>query len=125
MAKRLKPLGWRVLVKPNEAEEGATVPSELAKLGFEVRQGMDAEEIKRSILSLELGTIVKIGDLAWMRQDMQGNRLPEFWEPWAKVGDKVIFNRYSGKLIRDPENGSYLMQMNDEDIQDIIEDDNG
>jgi len=121
----LKPVGWRILVAPNKAEEGATIPAELEKLGFEVRQGMDADEIRRSTLSLEVGVVVKIGELAWMRQDMQGNRKPEDWKPWAKVGDKIIFSRYSGKLVRNPEDGEYLLQMNDEDVQTIIEDDNG
>lgn len=122
MAKTLKPLGWRVLVEPNKGEEGVTVPEELNKLGFEIRQGMDADEIKRSVLSLEMGVIVKIGEFAWMRQDMQGSKEPAFWRPWAKVGDTVIFSRYAGKLVRDPENGEYLLQMNDEDIQSVIED---
>ena len=118
---RIKPLGWRVLVAPNKAEEGAVVPDELKKLGFEVKQGMDADEIRRSVLSLEVGVIVDIGPLAWMRQDMQGDRAQMMWRPWAKIGDKVTFNRYAGKLLRDPDAPEYYLLLNDEDILVIEE----
>ncbi len=118
---RIKPLGWRVLVEPNKGEEGVVIPGELQKLGFEVKQGMDADEVRRSILSLEVGVIVDIGPLAWMRQDMQGMRSPDHWLPWAKIGDRVIFSRYAGKLVRDPDVADYYMLMNDEDIIMVIE----
>lgn len=118
---RLKPVGWRVYVRPHGGEEGVVVPGELKKLGFEVRMGMDENETRRNVLSLEMGWIVAVGPIAWMRQDMQGTRKPEEWEPWAKVGDQVIFGKYAGKLVRDPDQATYYMLMNDEDIQSVVE----
>ena len=119
---KLKPLGWRLYVKPHEGEDGVTVPDELKKLNFEIRQGMDANEIRRNVLSLEMGKVVSLGPLCWMKFQYQKSFFPWKWQPWAKVGDTVIFGKYAGKLVRDPDSANYFMLMNDEDIQSIIED---
>ncbi len=121
---RLKPVGWRVYIRMDEAEEGVQISEELKKINFEIRRGIDENEIRRSIASEDIGTVVSIGPLAWMRQDLQGNRGPEQWEQWAQVGDRVVFGRHAGKLVREPTNGEWLMLVNDEDIQSVIEPDN-
>ena len=114
---RLKPLAHRVLVQPHFAEEGAQLPDELAKLGFQVKRGNDMDEERRSVLSLDQGTVVAIGENCWMHQDMQGKKPREEWTPWAKVGDRVVFGKYAGKIIQDPGDNEWYLLMNDEDIQ--------
>ena len=119
---RLNPTGWRLYVKPHEGEEGVTIPDELKNLGFEVKQGMDADEVRRNVLSLEMGRVVSVGPLCWMKPEMQGFEPDKTkWIPWAKVGDQVIFAKYAGKLVRDPDSPEYYFLMNDEDIQSVIE----
>jgi len=117
----IRPVGWRILVKPHEGEEGVTIPEELKNLGFEVKQGMDADEIRRSVLSLDMGTVVRLGPHAWMKQEYQGKLPPEEWKPWAEPGDRIIFGKYAGKLVRDPGEPEYYFLMNDEDVQAVLE----
>lgn len=117
---RLKPVGWKVYLRMDDAKTGLEVSKELATMGFEIRRGMDEHEIRRSIASEDIGTIVAIGPLAWRRQDLQGIREQSQWENWVEVGDRVVFGRHAGKLIREPTSGEWLMLVNDEDIQSII-----
>lgn len=118
---RLKPLAWLVYIRPAEAEGGAVIPQSLADMGFTVKMGNDANEERRSKLAQEIGEVLSIGPLAWMRQDLQGNRKPEEWQPWCKVGDRVVFSKYAGKLVPDPDTGEEYMMVNDEDIKTVIE----
>ncbi len=120
MQLNLKPIGWKVFIAMDDAEDATNVSEELSKLGFEIRRGMDENEIRRSIASEDVGTIVAIGPHAWMRSDLQGGLERGQWEQWAKVGDKVIFGRNAGKLVRETSTGEWLMMINDEDIQAVI-----
>lgn len=117
---RLKPLNWKIFVEPI-GEELQDLPETLAKIGLEIRRGTDEDEIRRTVSSDDIGTVVAIGPLAWQRQDLQGNRPEACWLPWCKVGDTVIFGRHAGKLKRDPDSGKWFMLINDEDIQAVIE----
>jgi len=105
----------------DDAEEATNVTEELAKLGFQIRRGMDEQEIRRSIASEDVGTVVALGPHCWMRADLQGGRERGQWEQWVKVGDRVIFGRNSGKLVRENSTGEWLMMINDEDVQAIID----
>lgn len=96
----LEPLGHRVLVKVTLEKQ---TQSGLVLVRDE-RFAKAAEEV---------GIIIAIGPNAWKAFD--GG------EPWAKVGDKVVFSKYGGKIVEDPttppdEDGSYFMVLNDEDI---------
>ena len=119
---RLKPLNWRVLVEPLP-EDGADVSETLASIGFQIKRGMSEDDIRRAVASDDIGIVAAIGPLAWQRQDLQGKLPQDKWEPWCKVGDKVIFGRHAGKLKQDPEDGKWYMVINDEDIQAVIEPD--
>lgn len=121
---KLRPLGWRVYLKLEDGEDGTEVPTKLKELEFQIRRGMDENAIKRNLSSDDVGVVVALGPLAYMRQDLQGNRSPEQWEPWCKVGDRVVFGRHSGKLVKDTDSGDWLYLCNDEDIQSVIESEN-
>ena len=76
----LKPLGDRVIIKADEAEETTASGLYLAH---------DAKEKPQS------GTVLAVGD---GKHDKDGNLVPV---P-VKVGDKVIYGKYGGKMcIRD------------------------
>lgn len=88
---------------------------------FEVEKETDSGIVlvldeAREFAAQEYGTIVDIGPDAW--KDYGDT-------PWAKVGDKIIYSRYGGKIVREPGetdiNKKYVI-LNDEDVLAILED---
>ena len=79
----LEVLGYRVLIKPEELVEETDS-------GIIIQMNERIEKAAR-----ETGTIISIGPSAWKEY---GNG-----EPWAEVGDRVLFSRYGGKMIIDSE----------------------
>lgn len=99
--REVKPTGWRVVVKPDPVEE---VTASGIVLQIDVQQQRAAGVV---------GTLVSIGPSAW--KDYKGLN----GEPWAFVGDRVIFNKYAGAFIDDGSKDG-LMLVNDEDIQALV-----
>jgi len=95
---RLKPCGYRVLVKADSVEEISSGGIVLAKAT------VDADKFATTT-----GTLVAIGDQAW-----SGFAAGEHW---AKVGDRVQYAKYANTRIQDPDNPKeeYLL-LNDNDI---------
>lgn len=100
--------GHRVLLdahfNKNEVQEGALK-------GFKLETD---ESFDRSKAATITGKVVAVGNTAWKAFD---GDLPD-WEPWAKVGDTVIFAKYGGKFITVKEQ-TYIL-VNDEDIQAVL-----
>jgi len=96
----LEVIGHRVLIEPQHFEEESD-------WGFKTNVG---DDWKRERAATVIGTIKGIGPNAWKAFD--GG------EPWAKVGDKVYYAKYSGKVVMDGED-SYILT-NDEDILCIV-----
>jgi len=98
---RFKPLGHRVLVKTDKIEE-------------KTRGGLYVPEnaLERKQAEHVYGTVEGIGATAWKAFD-DGN-------PWAEVGDRVVFAKYGGFLLRD-DNGNEFRILNDEDLVAKIE----
>lgn len=96
----LQPVGHRVLVK--------------IKLKEHTDSGIVlVHDPRYARAAMESGEIVSIGPNAWKAFD-DG-------QPWAVVGDKVVFSKYGGKIVEDPDNlqsdpNEYFMVLNDEDI---------
>ncbi len=104
MALKVKAVGHRVIVKPDPVETQS-------KGGLIL-----AVDEKREAAAAQRGTVFDIGNMAW-KNTLYGYGL-DGWEPWCKVGDRVFFARYAGKMFRD---GSEVYSvMNDEDIQCLI-----
>lgn len=112
---RLEPVGHRVIIKPCEIETGlgVTVSEDLKKLGFVVQAGLGEEE--RVKMATDRGIVTAVGPMAWKHPDYGYGTLD--WEPWAKVGDEVIFAKYAGKVVVDPDDGVEYFVINDEDVQ--------
>mgnify|MGYP001612444805 CR=1 FL=1 len=96
----IKPLGYCVLVRPDPLKE--TLKSGVIEIPQEV-------EAKQRI-EVTTGTLVAIGNLAW--KGMQGSDDT----PWASVGAHVIYAKYGGKVITDPETGEKLILLQDKDV---------
>ena len=95
----LIPILHRILVKPDPIEE--------------VSQGgiVLAVDPKKERLAVEKGTVVTLGDTAFSG-DFKTESPP-------KVGDRVYYAKYAGKLIKDTDDVEYVM-LNDEDVIAVI-----
>lgn len=93
-------LGHRVLIKPKDLEKKSA--------GGIIIEYADQEKAHR--MATQEGTVVQIGPSAWQVEALGG-------EPWCNPGDDVIFAKYAGKLVKDPEDGAEYFVVNDEDIQ--------
>ncbi|OHD28153.1 MAG: hypothetical protein A2Y38_15590 [Spirochaetes bacterium GWB1_59_5] len=93
------PCGHRVLILPEVVEEKTSGGIILAP----TTQQRDQQATMR-------GTVAAIGVNAWKAFD-DGT-------PWAKEGDRVMFRRYAGEIIKDGD-AEYRV-INDEDILAVI-----
>lgn len=94
-------VGHRLLIKPWE-------PEEISDGGIVIAT---QSTLKKEAAAVKEGKIVGIGPNAWKAFD-DG-------EPWAKVGDIVVFAKYAGKFLTI--SGEDYIVINDEDIQCILE----
>jgi len=104
---KVKAIGFRVHVKPDPVEE--------------VTQGgiILAKNKVREQAEISKGTVVDIGSLAW-KNALYGHGT-EGWEPWCKVGDRVFYSKYAGKMLIDSEDdNNVILVLNDEDIHCLI-----
>ena len=115
---KLNVCGSYVLLKLISIEEDAKIPEFLKEKGMEIKSGLDENAEFRAKSELTLGTIVALGPYCWMMPDF-GYGTPD-WKPWAKVGDKVMFSKYGGRIIKAPSGDEYYL-CNDDDIQLVIE----
>lgn len=114
MSKKWKPVGFRILVKPEEdrveKELGQKVEGGYQReSGIFIVENSDTEsEILRESVSQQYGIVVDIGPIAWYDY-ADGQK-------WCKIGDRVCFSKHAGKFIEDPITKKMLIAMNDSDI---------
>lgn len=99
----LKPLGPRVVIKPDEFDHADPIYKRAKEAGIVLQ--MD----KREQQAVVRGTVVSIGSMAFHAPVGDGT-------PWVKVGDRVYYAKYAGKEIIDPETSEELLLLNDEDL---------
>lgn len=105
----IEPCGHRVLVKPESVADVDPAIKRAKALGFDMSS---VENNKREQEAVVFGIVVSVGPTAWAHESLGG-------KPWAKVGDKVVFAKFSGKKIELP-NQPEMLVMNDEDIVAVI-----
>lgn len=100
----LEVLGYRVMIKPDAVQEKT-------KGGIIIQSDRKLDKHAK-----HSGVIVSIGSTAW--KDV-GNG-----QPWAEVGDHVLYGKYSGTRIIDPDTVDDLTQEGDEYVlvadQDVL-----
>ena len=96
----IHPKGHRVLILPDPVEE-------VTQSGIILSVG---ENRDRERLAQLKGTIVELGNTAWLDQP----------SPWANEGDHVIFGKYSG-LIYQGDDGKEYRIINDLDVVAIVD----
>lgn len=101
---KLKPAGFHIIVKPDYEE--------VTKSGIVL-----AVSDRSGVAYVDTGVVVAIGPTAWKAYDSG--------EPWAKLGDRVGYGRYAGKIIyhKDNPNDKYVL-LADGDVQVIYEESN-
>lgn len=102
----IKPVGHRVLVKPKAVEETTTS-------GIVVVSNIQEKRLEEA--GQVYGVLTGVGPQAWKAfgKDHTG-------EPWAEVGDTVLFSKFAGFSVEDPETEEMYKVLNDEDIVAII-----
>ena len=104
------PCGHRILVRPDKYEETDPVYKQ-AKLA-----GLKLIEDNREQAGVVTGTVLAIGPTAWKDFDVSG----VVNTPWAKVGDRIYYAKYSGKNIEIEKNDP-LIVLNDEDVVAVVQ----
>lgn len=83
-----KMVGWRILVRPKEAK------TMIGSIHL-APSSQEAEEYNN-----QEGRILAIGPMAWKGDGKdRSNNTPWHGGPWAEVGDRIIYGRYSGQKI--------------------------
>ena len=101
------PAGHRVLVKQTDYDEHDEVFKSAKAMGIEVVKDKQV----RYQASVDEGTIIAVGPTAWK----------DFGGDWAAIGDKIVFAKNAGKVVKDPEDeDTHYVILNDEDICAVI-----
>jgi co-chaperonin GroES (HSP10) len=104
----IKPILHRIVVKADDIDE----KDEHFKRAKEVGILVARNERDREQAAIDTGVVVSIGPTAFR----------DFGEdaPPIKEGDSVVYARYAGKVIVDPETDEKFVALNDEDVIAII-----
>lgn len=103
----VKPILHRILVKQDRLEDRDETFKRARAAGIIT----DFDERKREQAAIDTGMVVDFGPTAF-RDFGAENPL--------KVGDTVVYAKYGGKTVKDPETGAEYVLLNDEDVIAII-----
>jgi co-chaperonin GroES (HSP10) len=102
------PVLHRILIRQDKLEEADKSYARMKKLDLILPEN---EDRKRAQVGVDRGTVIAIGTTAF--KDF-GTSSP------IKVGDKVAYARFSGKIIPDPQTEEEFVALNDEDIIAVL-----
>ena len=101
----IKPVTFRIIVKPHDVVETDDVYSSAKKLGLSL------PDMKREQESMDKGTVVSFGPTVFIEYNTDNPLSP---------GDTIVYARHSGKEITDPETNEVFVAINDSDVVAII-----
>ena len=96
----INPVGWRVLIKPQEVKEVSQ-----GGIILSTDKGKEREQMANTT-----GIVIAMGAECYADEP----------SPWCKVGDKVIFAKYAGLLYKGRDGKEYRM-INDKDITGTLD----
>lgn len=99
-----KLVGHKILVRPDSIEE-------VSAGGIHIARPKRDEQMEKA--AVVTGKVLQVGTTAY--------NMEHFGEPWCKVGDKIIYTKYEGKTIVDPDTDEALLVINDEDVLFVLE----
>jgi co-chaperonin GroES (HSP10) len=96
------PTGNRILVKPDPVET-------------KTKSGLILQiDEKIAAAASVTGTLVSMGEVAW--KEFVDGVFKSVYEPYASIGDRIQFRRYTGVTVRDPDTEEEYILMNDSDV---------
>lgn len=98
------PTGNRLLVKPDPVE--TTTDSGIV---------MVIDEKIQQAASVS-GTVVSMGELAFKEFLPYAGVFKSIYEPYAQVGDRIQYKRYTGVSVKDPNTQEEFLLINDTDV---------
>lgn len=104
----IKPLLHRIIVKQQKLEEVDQTLKRARAAGIVIA---DHADTTRAQAGVDKGVVIAIGPTAY--RDFNT-------ETPIQIGDVVVFAKFSGKVIQDPEDEEEYVALNDEDIVAII-----
>jgi co-chaperonin GroES (HSP10) len=104
----IKPILHRILVKPDAIEDKDEAFKRAKAAGIEVVKN----ERDREQAAIDTGTVISFGETVFKDFGVSDNPI--------KVGDTVVYARYAGKFIVDPDDEVKYVALNDEDVIAII-----
>jgi co-chaperonin GroES (HSP10) len=108
------PMSYKVLVKPDDLDQDPVFGN--AKKAGIVLPDSEAREIMK--MALDTGIVVSLGPTAFVAYATEAGCSVDDISP--KVGDRVGYAKYAGKLQTDPETQEKYLILADEDINCII-----
>jgi co-chaperonin GroES (HSP10) len=102
------PVLHRILVKQDALEDKDSVFAAAKRMGIQIAR----DEKDREQAAVDSGVVVAIGATAFL--DFKVETSP------IKVGDRIVYARYAGKTIVDPDDDVKYVALNDEDVVAII-----
>ena len=104
----IRPCGHRLVVKAFKHAE----VDEVTKKHLEFYKTLEVVGTEtRADASVDKGVVIAIGPSAW--KDFHG-------DAWCKVGDEIIFAKFAGKIVQDPEDLEDYFILNDEDVVAVL-----
>lgn len=105
---KIKPILHRILVKPDKLEDKDKLfaAAKAAGIQFEF-----SNERSREQQAIDTGTVLDFGPTVF--KDFGADNP-------LKIGDNVVFAKYGGKSIEDPETKQRYVLLNDEDVIAIL-----
>jgi co-chaperonin GroES (HSP10) len=100
----LLPVGHRILILTDELNEDGSK----SQMVGSIVTSHSTDDFEREREFQEKGTVVAIGPSAY--------NMPHHGEPWAKIGDHVLYKKYDGKKYHDEDTGKLYRIINDEDV---------
>lgn len=107
------PVGDRILVLPDDlkmtTDGGIAIPDSVLKEHFYAQN---------------IGKLIAVGPDSWLHHIERGpggNTEVGYRGPFAKVGDRVMFDRYGGEM-KEGKDGRIYRILNDKDITAIVDD---
>lgn len=104
----INPILHRILVKQDSLEDKDDNFAAARRAGIVIVEN----EHKREQAAIDTGVVVTIGPTAFRDFGLDS--------PPIKVGDKVVFAKYGGKVIEDPATNEKFVALNDEDVIAVL-----
>jgi co-chaperonin GroES (HSP10) len=104
----IRPFNNKLIIKPYKITETDSVYKSAIAAGIQLP---DEDKRKREQAAVDQGTVVAVGPTVFSDFGCPGT---------VAVGDEVVFAKYAGKEIVDPDTGETFTAINDEDLVAIL-----